>query len=132
MTPVGARQRGATFDAGILIGLDRDDRALWARLRIINRRAVVPVIPAPVVTQVWRSPRQANLARALGHCRIEPTDAELARRAGELCGAAGSSDAVDAIVVASAARRGDTVFTSDPTDLRALSAHVRGVAVVET
>lgn len=119
-----------TLDTGVLVGLDRRDRSAWRALEEAIGRGVRRVVPAPVVTQAWRSHRQANLARALRHCRVEATDAELARAAGLLCAEADRHDAVDAIVVASAARRGDAVVTSDPDDIGLLAAHVEGVAVV--
>ncbi len=122
--------RQLTIDAGALIAIDRDDRAMWSRLRHAVDRDAAPTVPAPVVAQVWRSGRQANLARAMAVCTVEPTDAALARAAGELCGRAQPHDAVDAIVVASAARRGDAIVTSDPDDMRALAAHVEGVTVI--
>jgi predicted nucleic acid-binding protein len=75
--------------------------------------------------------RHARLARALGDCRCDPLGDELARRAGELCGRAGTSDIVDAVVVESARRRGDDVYTSDTDDLGRLAGHVsRPVAIV--
>jgi hypothetical protein len=61
---------------------------------------------------------------------VEDIDAQLARTAGELCGEAGTSDAVDALVVASAARRGDRILTSDPGDLARLADHVADVRVI--
>lgn len=85
-----------------------------------------------MLTQVWRSSRQANLARAVKLCRIEDIDGDLARRAGELCALSGTSDAVDAIVVASAARRRDTIISSDPDDIVVLLAHVEGVRFLRT
>lgn len=124
------RPRGLTLDAGALIGLDRDDREVWLLLTAAIRRRDRPTIPAPVVAQVWRSPRQANLSRAIKSCRVEPTDIALSRAAGELCGRADRHDAVDAIVVASAARRADAVVTSDLHDVRALAAHVGDVTVI--
>ncbi len=128
MTDV-AGPRGVTFDASALIALDRGNRHLWARLRAAEREKRLPVVPAPVVAQAWRTPRQANLARALRHCRIEATDAELAKAAGELCERSGTVDVVDAIVVASAGRRADIVLTSDLLDISALAEHVDGVTV---
>jgi predicted nucleic acid-binding protein len=121
--------RTLTLDAGALVALDRNDRTQWSRLRVAQRAGVVPVVPAPVVTQVWRSPRQANLGRALDLCAVEPVDEPLAREAGLLCAATGSRDAVDAIVVASAARHGGIVVTSDPQDIAQLAQHVTGVAI---
>lgn len=128
-SPTGSARR-VTLDAGALIALDRSHRPMWARLRRATERRASVTVPAPVVAQVWRSARQANLSRALGHCEIEATDAALARAAGVLCARAERADAVDAIVIASAARRGDAVITSDPDDMRALAAHVDGVTVI--
>lgn len=120
---------GLTLDAGALIALDRNDRRQWARLRRAVARNQRPVLPAPVITQVWRSPRQANLARAVKACLVEEVDVELARKAGELCAKAKTSDAVDAIVVASAARRRDIVLTTDVGDIVRLADHASGVKV---
>ncbi len=128
MTP--AASSGVTLDAGPLIALDRNERRQWAMLKELVRRGIVPVVPAPVVTEVWRTPRQANLGRALAHCTVEETDAVLARSAGELCGAFRSADPIDAIVVASAARRGDSIVTCDPRGLRRLVGHVDGVGII--
>lgn len=120
---------GWTFDTGMLIALDRNDRDLWNDLKTFVEDGDRPTVPAPVITQAWRSPGQANLARALRHCVIEETDEAMARHAGELLAAAGVDDAVDAIVVASAARRRDVVWTSDPEDITALAAATPDVAV---
>lgn len=132
MSSTAAPRPGApalTLDAGALVGIDRDDRRAWAVLKAAVAHQCRPVVPAPVVTEVWRSPLQANLARALKLCTIEPTDAELARAAGELLAATGGSDPVDAIVVASASRRGGAVLTADPTDLRRLASRTPSVSI---
>lgn len=124
--------RGFTLDAGALIALERNEARVWARLKEAVRQTVRPVIPAPVLAQVWRSAQQANLARAIKQCRVEVTDNELARAAGELLAATGTDDAIDAIVIAGAARRGDIVVTSDVDDLGRLAAHVKGVTLAAT
>lgn len=129
MTSLPNTRPRVTFDAGVLIALDRNSVVEWALLRRLGDRQVLPTVPAPVITEVWRSSRQANLARALKRCRVEDTDAKIAQAAGELCAASGTDDPVDAIVVASAAQRGDVIWTSDPDDLRRLAAHVDGVTV---
>jgi hypothetical protein len=118
-----------TLDAGALIALDRNHQETWLLLTRLVQRNRRPTVPAPVVAQAWRSPRQANLGRALALCRVEPVDERLAREAGALCGRVGTADAVDAIVVASAARRQEPVVTSDPNDIAHLAAHVDGVEV---
>lgn len=124
---------GATFDTGMLIALERNDRAAWAVLRRLVDRGEVPTVPTVVTAQAWRDGRsQTRLARALGHCRSERVAEDLARRAGELCGRAGTSDVVDAIVIESAVRRRDDVYTGDVEDLRQLATHTTApVALVQ-
>jgi hypothetical protein len=51
---------------------------------------------------------------------IVPLDDRLSRAAGELCGATGTADVIDASVVIAARERRDIIVTSDPTDLRRL------------
>lgn len=83
----------------------------------------VPTVPTVVTAQAWRDGRgQTRLARALGHCRSERVAEDLARRAGELCGRAGTSDVVDAIVIESAVNVDATTCTrGDVEDLRQLA-----------
>lgn len=118
------------LDTGALVAADRNDRRLWSLVVEGRRRGVIPVVPSPCVVEAWRSPRQARLAQLLKGCRVEVLDEATARAAGELCARAGTSDPVDAAVVASAARRGgDQVVTIDPRALGALAAHAPGVEV---
>ena len=121
---------GLTLDTGALIAADRNDRAFWAFFKEASNREVVPVIPAPVLAQAWRSSRQAALAQLVKACFVEPLEEGLARVAGELLARAKTSDVVDAAVVAGAARRGDAVLTSDPGDLRRLAAAAVGTVEV--
>lgn len=53
------------LDAGALIAVDRDDRAMLARLRAAERHGLELRTNAMVVAQVWRDSqgRQAGLAR---------------------------------------------------------------------
>jgi hypothetical protein len=64
-------------------------------------------------------------------CFVDPLDEALAKSAGELCGRAKLADVVDAAVVASAARRGDAILTSDPRDLRRLASYTPGVEIIK-
>ncbi len=121
---------GLTLDTGALIAADRNDREFWAFFKEASEREVVPVIPAPVLAQAWRSSRQARLAQVVNACFVEPLEESLARTAGELLGRAKVSDVVDAAVVASAAGRGDIVLTSDPRDLRRLAAVAVGTVEI--
>ncbi len=47
-------------------------------------------------------------------------DENLSRSCGELCGATGTSDVIDASVVVLARERHDIIVTSDPDDLQRL------------
>ena len=58
---------GATYDAGALIAIERQDNKMVNFHRSIVKSGITPVVPAGVLAQVWRggSGRQAPLARAL-------------------------------------------------------------------
>ena len=120
---------GITFDTGALIALERRslrarqilERALEAKLRI--------TVPSPVLTEWWRG-RTDLRERILAAVRIESMSRELAQRAGEALAAVRGSTPIDAIVMASAASRGDVVYTSDVDDLTRLQLHFPGVRVL--
>lgn len=120
---------GLTLDTGALVAVERGDRRVWTALKLALADKVVPVVPSPVLVEAWRGARQARLGQVLRHCRIEALDDAGARRAGELCGVARTDDPVDAVVVASAARRGDVVLTSDVAELTHLASFCSSVAV---
>ncbi len=110
------------LDAGALIALERNDRAMWAVLKLAALDGNDVLVPAAALAQVWRGgAAQAQLSRALDHCVIASFDA-VARPVGELCGRAGTSDICDAQVALVAARRGDVLYTSDLDDMRRLVA----------
>ena len=109
------------YDAGVLIAADRNDPDVWAEHRSWLERGILPITTAPVVAQVSRSPRQAQLRRFLRGCAIEPFTQNGAHAVGALAGAARTDDVVDAQVVLVAAATSSTVVTSDPEDLQRLS-----------
>jgi hypothetical protein len=84
-----------------------------------------------VVTEWWRGRSDAR-ERVLSFLRIDPVDPELARTAGEALAAVTGATAIDAIVMASAARRGDVVYTSDVGDLTRLQRFFPSVRVLST
>jgi hypothetical protein len=90
------------------------------------------VVPVVVVTQVIRGgAKDAPVHRLLHSVHVPFVGLRLARRAGELLGTAGLSDAADALVVAEALRSGPAVLlTSDPGDMRLLLGDNRLVQVV--
>lgn len=113
------------LDTGALIALERNDRAMWARLLMAASSKTSLVVPSTALAQAWRvGPSQARLARALSHCEVAPFD-PLAREVGELCGRAGSADLCDAHVALVASRSGDWLCTSDIDDMNALLAACR-------
>ena len=109
----------------------RADRRLMAHLKEAERRGAELTIPTAVVVEVWRGgPRSARVAMLLESSIVEPLTDDLARHGGELLGSVKGASVVDAVVMCSAARRGDRVLTSDTDDLNRLAAHVPGVRVV--
>lgn len=110
------------LDAGALVAVDRDDRAMIARLRAAQQRGLELRSNAMVVAQVWRDPhgRQAQLARLLRAVDVRGVDHQAGREAGILLGNAHSGDPIDATVVLLAAP-GDRIMTSDPADLTKLA-----------
>jgi hypothetical protein len=112
------------YDAGALIALDRNDRRMWARHQVTIDDDRDVYVPAVVVAQAWRDgASQVRLARVLAGCQVEPAGLDTAKAAGVLCGRAGTSDVVDAVVVVMAAALGAIIWTSDVADLRALAGH---------
>lgn len=108
------------LDAGALIALERDDRAMWARLDVASDLSLDVVVPAGALAQVWRGrPNQARLARAVKDMRLGTFDA-LARQAGELCQMTRTSDPIDAAVVLNAVGAESVIVTSDAADIRRL------------
>lgn len=114
---------GLTLDAGALIGFDRNDRTTVALIARARERDEPLAVPVGVIGQVWRDGRrQARLARLLGSGDVEIVELDDlgSRAAGQLCGAAGTADVIDATVVVCARARGKRVATSDLDDLRVL------------
>jgi hypothetical protein len=108
------------YDAGALVAAERNDRRLWADHRVRLEAGLVPVVPAPVVAQVSRSPRQAQLRRLLRGCEVLALDEQMAHAVGRLLGRAGTSDVVDATVVTLAIGRQAQIVTSDRDDVSQL------------
>jgi hypothetical protein len=110
------------LDAAALIALDRNDRAMWVRMKAQFDARELPVTHGGVVGQVWRGgPRQARLATALAGIDVRPLNEYLGRAAGELMGTTRTSDVVDAALVLLAAD-GDEIVTLDRDDFATLVA----------
>jgi predicted nucleic acid-binding protein len=109
------------YDAGALIAADRSDREVWADHRARLELGVVPLTTAPVVAQVSRAGRQAQLRRFLQGCEVVGFAEDDAHDVGSIAGRSGVSDVVDVHVVTVAYRRGFGVLTADEDDLRPIA-----------
>jgi predicted nucleic acid-binding protein len=119
------------YDAAVLVAADRNERRTWAEHKSRLELGIVPLVPAPVIAQVSRSPQQAQLRRFLTGCVIVPLGESDAHEAGRLLGITRTADVVDAVVVTTALRRQAMILTSDPDDIERLArASGREVAVV--
>jgi hypothetical protein len=126
------------YDTGMLISLSRRGAAALAHHTRISR-STVPVVPGPVVAQVWRSGPavQFGLSRYLQDCMVA-TDYDLQdyKRIGIMLGMVTlppkkRPDVVDALVVLTAARYGRAaVLTSDPDDVAAYAATLPKAAIM--
>ena len=120
---------GLTFDTGALIALERRGQ----RMKEVLERALAkdqPItVPTGVVGEWWRG--RTRLRNDILECvDIEPLTTALAKSAGEALAAVEGATLVDAIVMASAASRGDIVYSSDIDDLAKLGRVFPGVRVL--
>jgi hypothetical protein len=113
------------YDAGVLVAADRRKRQLWAEHRVRLEAGSLPLVPALVVAQVSRSPRQAQLRQLLRGCEVVAFDEDGGHRVGALLGKARTSDVVDAAVVTLALERKADIQTSDRAEIRRLTAAAR-------
>jgi hypothetical protein len=120
---------GLTFDTGALIGLERRGHRIRRVFATAARDNVRVTVPSAALVEWWRG--RTDLADdILAAVDVEPLDEDLAKVAGEALAIVRGATAVDAIVMASAARRGDVVYTSDFEDLSRLQAHFPAVRVL--
>ena len=105
----GRVKNGITFDTGALIALERRGQRIRKVLERATEQKIRITVPAAVVTEWWRS-------------RTDIRERILAAVSG--------ATAVDAIVMASAAQRGDVVYTADVADLTKLAGYFRAVRVL--
>jgi predicted nucleic acid-binding protein len=107
---------GLTFDTGALIALERRRQ----RMKEIVERALAidqPItVPTSVIGEWWRGRTRAR--DEIVQCvDVEPLTIVIAKVAGEALAVVRGATLVDAIVMASAASRGDIVYSSDVEDL---------------
>lgn len=119
------------FDTGALIGVERRSQRMVDVFRDAIERKISITVPAPVVGEWWRG-RTDRRELILSAILVEALDTRMAKVAGEALAKVKGATLVDAVVVASAARSGAVVYTSDFDDLDRLAAYFRGVRVLET
>jgi len=120
---------GLTLDSGALIALERGERRMRLVMQRADQRGLSITVPAVVLSEWWRggTGRQRAILESVD---VEPTWEHICKLAGEAIADLPGATVVDAIVMASAAQRGDIVYTSDFEDLDRLSTHFRGVRKV--
>jgi predicted nucleic acid-binding protein len=125
----GRVKNGITFDTGALIALERRGQRARKILERATEQKVRITVPAAVITEWWRS-RNDVRERILAGVRVEPLSESLAKVAGEALAAIKGATPIDAIVMASAAQRGDVVYTTDVSDLANLTSYFQSVRVL--
>lgn len=120
---------GVTFDTGALIALERRAKRMRDAFAAATARRLRITVPAPVLTEWWREPSRTNELILLS-VDVEPLTERLAKLAGQAIKAIPGATPIDAIVMASAAQRGDLVYTSDFDDLERLRSYFPNVRVL--
>ncbi|MBI3204771.1 MAG: hypothetical protein HYZ29_24765 [Myxococcales bacterium] len=121
--------KGATYDAGMLIAIDRRKQRALAVHEWLREERIPVSVPWVVVAEFWRG-RTDRRDAILRSVDVEAPSLKLAKSAGAALGAVEGATVVDAIVMASAALRGDVVYTGDLDDLRRLQGHFPGVRLL--
>jgi predicted nucleic acid-binding protein len=118
------------LDSEGLSAAARGDARARAELALAERLGAKVHVSAVTLAETLRGgPRVHALLRG---AEQEPVTPELGRAAGGLLGRTGRADTVDAVVAVTALGLGQRVriLTSDPDDLRVLTAEMDGVSVV--
>ncbi|CAN5892300.1 hypothetical protein BH11MYX4_BH11MYX4_10950 [soil metagenome] len=124
-------KQGVTFDTGVLIALERRKlRALQIHERL-GERGVTINVPWVVLAEWWRG-RTDVRETILRTLEVEAPTPALAKLAGVALAdpRVKRATTIDAIVMASAALRGDLVYTTDVEDLERLRAFFPSVRVL--
>lgn len=117
------------FDTGALIALERRDRRMSKLVMYLRESKASIIVPAPVLGEWWRG-RTDWREKVLAPMVVEPLDASLAKAAGEATAKIKGATVIDAVVMASAARAGAAVYTSDFDDLTRLQSFFPSVRVL--
>jgi rRNA-processing protein FCF1 len=118
-----------TFDTGALIALERRRLRMVGVLKTAKTDKIPIVVPGMCVAEWWRG-RTDVREKILAAVIVEHTDDALVRLTGEALAKVPGATCVDALVMATAARRGGVVFTSDVEDMLRLQAVFPSVRVL--
>lgn len=121
--------QGVTFDTAMLVALERRKQVAWETYRRVRERRAPITIPAAVIGEWWRGRTDLREAICLS-VHVEPLTDAIARLAGEALAKVRRATTIDAFVMASAALRGDVVYTGDVDDLERLRGFFPGVRVL--
>ena len=124
-------KQGVTFDTGVLIAIERrKSRALQIHQRL-GERGISINVPWVVVSEWWRGRTDIREA-ILRSVDVEVPSVELAKLAGSALAKMQMRPGmtIDAVVMASAAVRGDVVYTADVDDLTRFRAFFPSVRVL--
>lgn len=121
---------GLTFDTGALIGLERRHHRIRKVFDTAAHDGIVVTVPAVVIAEWWRGPDEKRDA-ILRMMKVEEMSAAIGKLAGWALAQVRGATTFDAIVMASAARRGDVVYTSDFDDLARLQRFFPNVRVLQ-
>ena len=109
--------RAIVYDTGALLAAERRNPDFLALHDELTSAHIRPIVPVVVLAQAWRGGPQHQISRVLKGCDILPDDQRTGRAAGVACAASGTTDVVDAIVIATAVQHQAPIVTSDPRDL---------------
>jgi hypothetical protein len=118
-----------TFDTGALIALERRRQRALGFLKIARVDKIPIVVPSMCIAEWWRG-RTDLREKILAAVIVEHTDDLLVRLTGEALATVPSATCIDAMVMATAARRGGVVLTSDVDDLIRLQTAFPSVRVL--
>jgi len=123
---------GVTLDSGALIGFERQNRRTLTHIKLAQELGHELTVPTPSSSK----PGGAGLVQCESPRSSTPASSSrsphLARLAGEAIAAVKGATVVDAVVMASAASRGDRVLTSDFEDLDRLRSYFPEVRLLKT
>ncbi len=125
---------GLTLDTGALIALERRNQRMQDIVAGAREGKDPITAPAAAVAEWWRGPSASRrVMRKMFD--VEPLDEDLANLAGEALASLKRGTkhtallTIDAIVMASASRRGDVVYSSDVDDLSLFAAFFPNVRI---